>query len=441
MRALGLALLTAFMIGAGGIAQASPPLPDVVSTATRYESGRLGYGGAPSELHAAFWQFANATPTPALQTLLSHQNPVVRAYAAVYLLSERPAAAGLLLPLFQDNTRFATMESCMGGYKTPQELLMTYLHVHHGHRAVQDLLLTLIKAGRLPLSDVSRTLDYLGPYRTPEVMALLQALASHPDKESRRKAAGLLNSFAKFPTLMPLSKLAIALPWLGTLITDPIDDVRDLAILAADHMCQYRPDDVPALLQSPNPAVRRIAIYGLGAAARERRLPLLAEHFAKHPMDIPAFEARPFAVRETNDRDHVAFMRAMLSVPSPQRYLAIRSLRKHVDKESAAAIRNFLQSPIPQERLEAIRAAGVLHDAPAALQLLPLLRSALSEERLAAAQTLAELCLRQHVTALGTAAAQEPVATAPAMKQSLERLMTCRLEPAPMAPVWPALPR
>ncbi len=93
------------------------------------------------------------------------------------------------------------------------------------------------------------------------------------------------------------------------------------------------------------------------------------------------------------------------------------------------------------QRMEAIRAAGVLHDAPAALQLLPLLRSALSGERLAAAQTLAELCLRQHVTALGTAAAQEPVATAPAMKQSLERLMTCRLEPAPMAPVWPALPR
>lgn len=159
---------------------------------------------------------------------------------------------------------------------------------------------------------------------------------------------------------------------------------------------------------------------------------MLAAHVARHPTDIPADDNRPLAVTDRSTVHHVEFMRAMLSVPSPRRYLVSRRLHKFRDSQSAAAIRPFLPSPVQQERLEAIRAAGGLSEALAAKDLLPLLPAASPAERLAAVLALAELCLPQHASALSAAVAREPIAAAPEMKQSLEQpFFAAPLSPRP----------
>lgn len=426
------ALLALLLLSVEAIAQRSPTLPDVVATAEVYQAATIGYGSAPSALHAAFWRFAAATSTPDLLRLFSHKNPVVRAYAAVYLATKRPAAAGSLLPILRDESQIRAMDGCEGGSTFIRQLVLWALLPRAEQRAVQDLLLTMLKAYRFRRYQEARAFLLLVSYRAPEVLAHLRDLVSRRDPQSRIRATGVFVAFARQRESTPLSRFAATFPWLGALLTDPSPDVQDAAIQAAGNMYQDRPDEVSALLQSRDPAVRRIAIYGLGKAASERSLPLLAAHFARHPTDIPADDRQPFAVADRGTVNHVEFLRAMLSVPNPRRYLVISHLHKFRDTQSAAAIRPFLRSAIQQERLEAIRAASGLSDALAAKDLLPLLSSASYDERLAAVLALADLCLPQHAPALSAAVAREPIATASEMKQSMEqRLLRCPLSPSP----------
>lgn len=438
MRLLSPILLAVAMLGAANIAQAGPMLPAVVATAEQYESASIGYGSAPSELHAAFWRFAAATPTAALLPLLAHQNPVVRAYAAVYLAAERPAAVGALRPVFRDDSRIRAMEGCTGGTTSIWSPVLGTLLLRLRHRSVQDFLLSELKENESLRAQQVKIASLLLPYRAPEVVPFLRDLVSRPDPASRSSATRLFVAFSGLPAATPLSRFAATFPWLGALLLDPSTDVRDAAIQAAGNMYQNRPDEVPALLQSRDPAVRRIAIYGLGEAASERSLPMLAHHFARHPGDIPDDDSRPFAVTDRSTANHVEFMRAMLAVPNRRRHVVIRRLHKFRDLQSVSAIRPFLRSPAAQERLEAIRAAGGLSDALAAQDLLPLLASTSHDERLATAQALADLCLPQHASALRAAVAREPGATAPALQQSLERLLRCPPSASPREPAQPA---
>lgn len=437
MRILSPALLAVLLLSASSGAQAAPTLLDVVAKAELYESERVGYGDVLSSKHAALWQFAVATPTPDLLRLLSHKNPVVRAYAAVYLAAERPQTVGSLLPILQDERPIRKLEGCEGGTTLIRQLVLGALLRHPQHRAVQDLLLTMLKTYRF--RHYQGVFDSLIRYRAPEVLALLRDLVSRRDPEWRIAATLIFRAISRQPESTPLSGSAFTLPWLGALLVDPSNDVRAAAIRAAGEMYENRPDEVPGLLQSRDPAVRRVAIYGLGEAASERSLPMLAAHFAQHPTDIPNDDTRPFAVSDRSTTNHVVFMRAMLSVPNRRRYLVIRRLHKFRDQESAVAIRPFLRSPVLEERLEAIRAVGGLSDAPVADGLLPFLASARHDERLAAVLALAELCLPQHASAISAAVAREPIATAPELKRSLEqRLLRCPPPAPPAAQVQPS---
>ena len=417
--------------------------PRQVAAASSLQSESLGAAGFPSATDAAFQEFAEASTSQELARLLKHPNPVVRAYAADYLALKRPADARLLLPIFRDESRIDTQT---GDIIMKDVLYVDGILDHLCPQAaydetIQSLLLAVGKGEAQSFLWSAPALRCVAPYRAEAVAPLLRPLLVSAQPSIRAAAVFALMALGPAdlqPQLKRLqiddhpmvrSALATALQTadgleqiaiLGALVEDKDAEVRKAALASAQKRMVNKGPVTLTLLRSLIPAVRKVAIYGLGAQPTAENLTSLAEHYRSRPADIPLSTSRPFGVLVRRTAEHGRFMRAMLRVPSPVRYLAIKQLGDWTDTQSTADIRSFLRSALPEERIEAERAAGKLADSQAAPDLVRLLESPLTEERMAAASSLVNCGGREHLQALKKAVAREPAATAAKLEQYLQ---------------------
>lgn len=89
-------------------------LVDALAAENAYESSAIGYGGEPSKVYARFEALVSKASDTQLLSLLRHESPTVRVYAAIHVVDALPSHMADLEPLLHDEAHLASQIGCIG---------------------------------------------------------------------------------------------------------------------------------------------------------------------------------------------------------------------------------------------------------------------------------------------------------------------------------------
>ncbi len=100
-------------------------LVDKIAKYGKYESERVGFAGTPSEQFKNYKQLLKIATTQELKLLVLDESPVVKVYAFQALAeNDTKSAVVIAKSLEKDTAVVYTLEGCIGGEATVQELAM-----------------------------------------------------------------------------------------------------------------------------------------------------------------------------------------------------------------------------------------------------------------------------------------------------------------------------
>ena len=207
-------------------------LIDALASEARMESSHIGAAGAPSAIWAK-WDAIAKRATPAeIVALTRHEKPVVRGYAAQYVIHSLPAEAGALLPLLGDQATVHTQEGCSGADTTLAGIIIEGLsHAGERSRAGEDVLLAAAADPTLG-SWSAQALAWVARARPDDVEAHMRYILVRAP-EARR-----------------------------------LEVLRAVGTLTPKGLCP----ELATLARSPNPAMRQAVAHALGACQDARGL-------------------------------------------------------------------------------------------------------------------------------------------------------------------------
>ena len=413
-------------------------LLDRLGNARAVESGGDEWCHSPMVATAALL-FAKATPEQR-RSLLHHENPVVRVYAAYHTLDDSLGEAPSIEPLLRDTTHVMRIESCIGQStsvsslvleaicwrsKEPvaRQLLQVLLQVARAHHhpasggalaCVAESLpdkVTLLARKQLHDSDpklVAKAIEALGNAGVTAAAGEVAALASHPDSGVRARVAKTLGKLGAPVGVRALARLA----------RDPVDFVRRAAGEAYVVQSNIDPAVVVDLLEDEVPLVSTMVAAALAPHITPKTLPIIAAYLKMAP--YANHRAVPDVPKNAAAKGTVALLRALAanSANLDVQEKAIRSLTVAGEKVDPGvlleAIKESYDVMLQQTAAKALGDQGDVAYAPA---LEAMLKEDNPHARIAAAKALVKLHASRSRAALNAAAAGDTSWAGPEMRE------------------------